>query len=290
MATLEELAQDLYHGQTHVQVPKDKVEPLSDAWKVSKVNVPHKGSKGSYRNGRLHAHDMGDHYDVHLDRVDPSEHGFRHLVQDAPLVFFFWTQFSDAGRSLADVKGTREGMQADKWAMRVALGSVMVVLGLVVATEPVLTLGLVVLALVIALVAVAALSFASAARGGSRGKLWMDVAMGAVALMFAAIVFVYPEFALSMLFLVLTIWTLGSALFLMFGRGEKLLFPRGSAVPFVFGMLSLVLAIILLLDPSTGVELVIFVAGIMICFIGLMQVVVGLLMRSAGRAVAKEKA
>ncbi|MCJ7517632.1 MAG: hypothetical protein MUO18_06695, partial [Methanomassiliicoccales archaeon] len=73
MPSIEDFVQDLSQDKNEVSVPKDKVTELSPGWYVSKYNLPHKGSKGSWRNGLMHAHDMGDHYSVHLDRVDPKE-------------------------------------------------------------------------------------------------------------------------------------------------------------------------------------------------------------------------
>ena len=93
MPSIEDFVQDLSKDKKEIIVPKDKVTELSPGWYVSKYNLPHKGSKKSWRNGRLHAFDMGDHYAVHLDRIDPKDHSIAHMIEDAPFMLFIWEEF-----------------------------------------------------------------------------------------------------------------------------------------------------------------------------------------------------
>lgn len=149
MPSLKDLVQDLYHGKKEVYVPKSEItEPLTE-WKVSKYNMPHKGSKGAMRLGRLHAHDMGDHFAVHLDMVDPDLSPFGHLKVDSPFLLFVYTGFATVwmlmGQSLA---GESEGTKVSKWVLttRVVSGAFLILVGILIAIYPnFLALGTVVL-------------------------------------------------------------------------------------------------------------------------------------------------
>lgn len=285
MAALEDKVGALYQGTPKVSVPKGEIEPLSGAWTKSKINLPHKGSKASYRNGRLHAHDMGDYFEVHLDRVDPDKQAVQHLIEDAPLVFWFWTGFSFASHSASGLQDRHKESWLDTWGIRIALGLILVALGIVIGTDPFRGRALAFLALVLATSAIAVLSLYKAAKGWKRGKGRSDLWMGIFALVMTAVLIVFPNTVMVIMFLALTVWTMGSALFLLFGRGEKLLQPRDSLIPIILGLLSLGMAISLLVWPSQAINLVFFLAAVLIIFIGAMQVLAGLLIWSYGRKV-----
>jgi len=83
MGALEDLAKGLEPGK-EILIPKNWItEPLI-GWSRSILSLPKKGSLGDFRKGRLHVHDMGDHYAMHKDRVDPWEDPWKHLASDAP--------------------------------------------------------------------------------------------------------------------------------------------------------------------------------------------------------------
>lgn len=85
MAKLDDFLLGLEPGR-EINIPKNIItEPLR-GWKVRVLGLPKEGSKGQIYNGCFHAHDMGDHYCVHKDRVDPDKDPLRHLIKDAPIV------------------------------------------------------------------------------------------------------------------------------------------------------------------------------------------------------------
>jgi uncharacterized membrane protein HdeD (DUF308 family) len=90
-------------------------------------------------------------------------------------------------------------------------------------------------------------------------------------------IFVEPGIAFWLLLLVMAIWTMGSGVFLVFGRGDKLQFNSGSIAPIVIGVLSLVLAITIFINPVTGLTAVMTLAGLLVIFIGASQLVVGVI-------------
>lgn len=43
------------------------------------------GATASYRDGREHIIEYGDHWKYHIDEVDPEEEPINHALQDAPM-------------------------------------------------------------------------------------------------------------------------------------------------------------------------------------------------------------
>lgn len=282
MPSIEDFTQDLYKDKREVFVPKDKVTELSPGWYVSKHNLPHLGSKGSLRNGRLHAHDMGDHYSVHLDRIDPKKHGIGHLVQDAPLMLFLWTGFK--GASLSVSKEYTDQVASDKgWLPQVVIGLALLIIGLLIVTSIIMDLGLILSATIAALVIIGVV-FIWKGLNYRRGEtVWVNILIGMVAIAIAIIIFYHPTAAFIWLLFVLAFWTLASGIFLIFGRGDKLLFDEGSIVPIIMGIISLALAMLLIINPTMGVNLVIILVGVLVAFIGLMQFISGLIIRQSSK-------
>ena len=86
MAILEELRSS-DHG-TVLHVPTAKVEHPLDAGMKQSVGL-WKGQRVDYRWSQndctcLHVHDLVDHFEVHLDEVDPDCDLLMHLLRDAP--------------------------------------------------------------------------------------------------------------------------------------------------------------------------------------------------------------
>ena len=279
MPSIEDFVQDLSKDKNEVSVPKDKVTELSPGWYVSKYNLPHKGSKGSWRNGLLHAHDMGDHYSVHLDRVDPKEHGIGHMIQDAPLMLFLWTGFRDASKSMNEEKVESREVPSSKWMPHVAIGLALLLIGIIIAADNALALNLIYFAAASALLVLGA-AFIWKGLGIKQKKMvWISILIGVIAIILAVVIYYYPSIASWVLLLALAVWTLGSGLFLIFGRGDKLLFDTGSIAPIIMGVVSLMLAITLVFYPASGLNVVITLAGLVIAFMGLMQIAAGVIHR-----------
>ena len=51
--------------------------------------------------------------------------------------------------------------------------------------------------------------------------------VGTVTIIIAVVIYYFPSVSFWLLLLILAIWTLGSGLFLIFGRGDKLQFDAG---------------------------------------------------------------
>jgi uncharacterized membrane protein HdeD (DUF308 family) len=286
MPSIEDFVQDLYTDKQEVSVPKDKVTELSPGWYTSKLNLPHKGSKGSWRNGRLHAHDMGDHYSVHLDRRDPKEHSIGHLVEDAPLMLFLWTGFRDATAGIQKEYGNQVASKKG-WRSQVVIGLALLIVGLVIATDTTFALHLVLWATIMAFTVFGVIFIGKGISYHSGRRVWVNILLGVGAIVMAIVIYYYPTAAFKWLLLLLALWTLASGIFLIFGRGDKLLFDSGSIVPVIMGVISLGLALVLIIDPRAGIDLVIIIAGALVAFIGLMQLVSGLIIWKARRKSSK---
>ena len=279
MPSIEDFVQDLSKDKNEVSVPKDKVTELSPGWYVSKYNLPHKGSKGSWRNGLMHAHDMGDHYSVHLDWVDPKEHGIGHMIQDAPLMLFLWTGFRDASKSMKEEKFESREVPDSKWMPHVVIGLALLLIGIIIAVDNALALNLIYFAAATALLVFGAVFIWKGLGIKQKKMVWISILIGVITTIMAVVIYYYPSIASWVLLLALAVWTLGSGLFLIFGRGDKLLFDTGSIAPIIMGIASLVLAIILVFNPDSGLDVVITLAGLMIAFMGLMQIAAGVIHR-----------
>lgn len=282
MPSLEDFVEDLYKGKKEVDVPKDKVTELSPGWYVSKLNLPHEGSKGSWRNGRLHAHDMGDHYSVHLDRVDPKEDSFGHMIEDAPMLLFIWTGFRDASLMIHDEEGRRAAV--DKSVLpRAVIGAVLLVLGLMIAVDNYIAFGLVMILSILGLIGLGAVFVWQWAIRRREKRAWVNLAIALVAFAMTVVFLFLPKLSLFFLVYGLTLWLLGSGVFLVFGRGDKLQFDQGSVAPLVMGAFSLVLGTLLLFSPYNGLSFIVTLGGVLVAFIGLMQLLSALLIRRAMR-------
>jgi uncharacterized membrane protein HdeD (DUF308 family) len=269
--SIEDFTQELYQGKREISVPKDKVTELSPGWYVSKYNLPHKGSKGSWRNGRLHAHDMGDHYSVHLDRVDPKEKALSHLIEDAPLMLFLWTGFRGG---LSMVMDKDQLATAEKTLKPMFLiGLILLGIGFLIALGQAFALGIIVLAAIVGLLGLGAFfTWQGVSRRHEKGA-WLNFVIAIIAFTFGIVIIYYPKFALALLVFAMVVWTLASGIFLVFGRGDKLLFDQGSIVPIIMGIISLALGLFLLFSPDKGLSLIIALGGLLLIFIGVMQLV-----------------
>ena len=277
MASIEDFVQDLSEDVREVMVPKDKVTEISPGWYVSRFNLPHKGSKKSWRNGRLHAFDMGDHYSVHMDRVDPKDHGIGHLIEDAPFLLFLWVEFRDASRSMREVKGEDRSSDDRTWIPNILLGIALLLGGTFIALNSALALTFIYAAAAGALLILGVTVIGKGLFDKRQGRALINILGGSAAVIVSVVIYLLPGITFWILLLAMAIWTLGSGLFLIFGRGDKLLFNAGSIAPIIIGLFSLALSIVIFMNPSAGLNVVITLGGVLIAFIGGTQIVVGLL-------------
>ena len=82
---LEDFGTSLRPPPDEIRVEKWRVDESVEGWYQS-LGISKEGCVGQLRRGRLHALDMGDHWLLHRDRVDPAVDPIGHLITDAPAV------------------------------------------------------------------------------------------------------------------------------------------------------------------------------------------------------------
>jgi len=164
----------------------------------------------------------------------------------------------------------------------VVIGLALLLIGIVIVADNALALNVVYLAAAAALFVLGVVFIWSGLGVVKRPALGINIVIGVIAIAMAAVIYYVPLIAFWVLLLTLAIWTLGSGLFLILGRGEKLQFDAGSLAPIIMGIVSLVLAIVLVFNPSSGLSIVVTLAGLLVAFMGLMQIASGIVLRQAG--------
>lgn len=277
MPSLDDLVQDLYHGTKEVDVLKSEVTEPLDGWEVSKYNIPHKGSKGAMRKGRLHAHDMGDHFSVHLDMVDPDKSPFGHLKVDSPFLLFVYSGFATVGvmmqQSLAEETLIT---RVSRWALvaRSVSGLFLVLIGLIIVLYP----NFLALSTVI-LLSIAAIGFGAftLVEGTLRRHDRFDpikVVLGIVLIMVGALGLKYIFLFALALVLFLAFWNLSTGIFMLKHRKDGSS-PFIGLVSLLVGAVSLVIGTTLLLAPRLALELIFSMVGMLVMLFGATRVVSG---------------
>lgn len=281
MPSIEDFTGPLYDGTKEVYISKDKVTEMSSGWYKSRYNLPHKGSSGAWRNGRLHAHDMGDHWAVHLDRVDPQTHSMGHLIADAPLLMFLWSGFLSsmlmAKEELESSIGLdlEEGRSFSKMdRLRLFGGLTLVFLGTWVVIDP--DLELYTIMLLIPLIIIALGGFLVFDAMAKRTEARLSHSAGGMALVgFGSIGLLLDELILVLLLLFLVFWTIASGIYLILLREEKMDSMRDRLAPLVVGVLSLGFGIFMVLDIDSALYMLMRVIGLLAIFAGGMQALCG---------------
>ena len=281
MPSIEDFTAPLWSGTRQVFIPKEKVTEMSAGWYQSKYNLPHKGSVGAWRNGRLHAHDMGDHWAVHLDRVDPQKHSMGHLIADAPLLLFIWSGFLSsmlmAKENLESTLGMIPGSnycltRMDK--LRLIGGLALVFVGTWVIIDPDLELVTFLILIPLMIIILGSLLIFDGLEGKT-GERGMKVAGGLGLVCFGVIGILESALVLVLLLLFLLFWTMASGVYFLFMREEKMDKLIDRVAPVVLGALSFGLGVFMLLDIDSAVYMLLQVIGLLGIVVGSMQVLYG---------------
>ena len=193
MPSIEDFVQGLSRGKKEVIVPKDSVTELSSDWYVSRLNLPHKGSKRYLRNGRLHAFDMGDHYVVHLDRIDPIEHSIIHMIEDAPFILFMWEELRNASSSVKGAKLADRESENSKWMSHLLVGFALLLAGIFIVLDNALAIDLAYLAASGALFVFGAVIIWRALRIKHKNLAWVNIPAGLFVMVLAVVMSFVPE-------------------------------------------------------------------------------------------------
>jgi uncharacterized membrane protein HdeD (DUF308 family) len=284
VSRLDDFLEPLHHGVWEVVVPKESVtETLDSGWEKSGINVPSPGTIASYRKGQYHVHETATEWRVHLDNHDPKTHPALHLIDDAPLLLMigdtFVTLIAGARKRSGDEKGILEG-QKRAWQDQVLVGLFMILIGLFVVTNPLLTFEGIMRILVP--LAIIGLGVFTVLRGldihpfrvNQKGFLHRGIAIilvGIIAFYLPMVVWV------ALLLGILALWMLASAIMLL-GRARKgrAAIPEGFTSRIVIAILSLCFVGLIIIDPLSVIGLLMVILGLVVLVLGIMLLVNGI--------------
>lgn len=288
MTKLDDFLEPLDQGVWEVVIPKTSVtEILDTGWEKSGINVPSPGTIASYRKARFHVHETKTEWRVHLDRYNPKVNPLLHLVDDAPLFLMigdtFLTLIIDTKRT--EIKDTEEIIktQGFVWREQVFTGLFLGLVGLYIMLNPVTIFrGIFELIIPLAIICLAIFVMVRALRAGSSeknrsGKLFRGIGIFCTGI----IAFILPLSVWVIFILaILALWMIASALMLLrrVVKGRYAV-PEGFYSRLVIGIISLVLAILLFINPAHILALLVVILGTITLLLGLTLVITGLRLR-----------
>ncbi|MDD1653275.1 MAG: DUF308 domain-containing protein [Methanomicrobiales archaeon] len=295
MATLDEFLKPLHQGVLEVPVPKEAVtEPLDPGWEKSSINMPSPGMVASYRKGQYHVHETTTEYRVHLARYDPKQHPVMHLVDDAPFI----TMITDTLLALVmETRGTGDTqeiltVQKKAWQLEVLIGSVVILVGALILSDPrgaFYSLFLLLVPLLI--IGLGILMVIRGIRYRAHGGIsWGTVTSGLGICFIGWLASLLPVHVWIIVILaILAVWGLASAIasFLDVRKAKKgvLALPEGLYYRLALGIISLVLTVLVFLAPVRVVLILTQILGIIAIVLGITLIVNGVRLRERMRNV-----
>jgi uncharacterized membrane protein HdeD (DUF308 family) len=278
MPSLDDLVADLWNGTKKIEVPKSQVTEPIEGWKSSKYALPEPGSKGSMRKGRLHAHDHGDSWEVHLDHYDPDAHPVKHLIVDAPVLVFLTHIMIAAGKGAGKQleAAAEEGLlikyrSRRNWGSRLALGAVLTFLALFMLVEPGITLGVVEMAITLALFAFGAMTIYSALSEGAENANGVRLTLGLLLVVFGILSFLFPDLVFALFLIFLAIWMVITSYFLLRGRTKGVRGLEGTGT-LLLGLVSLFIGFLTILDVNFGALFLLYFLALIVLAFGISQI------------------
>ncbi|NYT07354.1 MAG: hypothetical protein GKC05_03760 [Methanomicrobiales archaeon] len=284
MSLIDEFLEPLAHGVWEVIVPKQSVPgPLDPEWQISGINIPSPGTIASFRKGRYHAHETKTEWRVHLDNHDPKNHPILHLIDDAPLLLMigdtFITLVSGARITTGDQKMILEG-QERAWQEMTLIGLALILIGLFIITNPYLFFrGIIHLAIPLLTIAIGLVTvhkgvkiYPPQIRSGSL------LALGVCIVAIGIIAFSMPLAGwITLITGTLAVWMFASAIILLWrARGGRTAIPEGFSSRIAIALVSLLLVVLIFLNPIGILVLLVTIIGWIAFFPGLVLVVNGI--------------
>lgn len=288
MTKLDNFLEPLSQGVWEVVLRKETVtEPLDTGWVKSGINVPSPGTIASYRKARFHVHETKTEWRVHLDRYDPKVNPLLHLVDDAPLLLMisdtFMTLIMNTRRT--EIKSTANILKTQRfiWQEQVFSGLVFGLVGLFIVMNPLIFFkNIFDLIIPLAIICLAVTVLARDLRAGLPEKYRnRDISRGIG--IFCAGIFAYIlPLVLWVIFIlaVLALWMIASAgmLLMRVAKGRHAV-PEGFYSRMAIGILSIILAILLLISPAGILGLLVMILGTITILLGIMLCINGLRLR-----------
>ena len=283
MSNLDEFLGPLHHGVWEVEIPKVTVtEPLDQGWEISRINVPSPGTIASYRKGQYHVHETATEWRVHLDNHDPKRHPILHLIDDAPLLLMIGDTFGTLIASTRKKTGDEAKIleeQSKAWKDQVLIGLFIILVGIFVITNPLLTFkGITRLFVPLVIIGLGMFTIRKSVRVQPL-RINEDAGLyRGIIISIAGIIAFYLPLTLWIVGLlgILAVWMLATAIVLL-GRARKgrSAIPEGFVSRIVIAILSLCLVGLIFTYPIEIVELLMIVLGVIGLLVGIMLFVNG---------------
>lgn len=288
MTKLDEFLGPLHQGVWEVITPKESVtEPLDAGWMKSPINVPSPGTIASFRKGQYHAHEQETEWHVHLDNHDPKVHPYLHLVDDAPLLLMI----GDTVVTL--ITGTRKKTGKEKeiledqkrsWKEQVLVGVLLMLVGVFIAANPLFTLKSIVHLLIP--LAIVILGIITSWHGTAFSPFRIlpgSLLYRGIGIIVVGIIAFYLPLNLWMMVIlgILALWMFASAVILLArARKGRAAIPEGFSSRLVIAILSLVLGVLIFLNPKGILQVLMMIVGVIAFLLGLMLLVNGVRLRN----------
>jgi uncharacterized membrane protein HdeD (DUF308 family) len=291
VTTLDEFLGPLHDGVWEVIVPKESVtEPLDSGWVKSPINVPTPGTIASYRKGQHHVHEQQTEWHVHLDNHDPKVHPYLHLVDDAPLLLMIGdtvvTLIAGTRKKTGNEKEILED-QKKSWKEQVLVGTLFFLVGVFIAANPLLAFqGLMLLLVPLAIIGIGIITAwhgiaFSPFRVLPGGPLYRGIGI-----VVAGIIAFYLPLSLWVIVIlgIIALWMFLSA-FVLLSRARKgrAAIPEGFTSRLVIAILSLLLGLLIFVNPKGMLQALMVIVGAIAFLLGLMLLVNGIRLRNRMR-------
>ena len=283
MSSLDEFLGPLHHGVWEVEIPIESVtEPLDQGWEVSRINLPPPGTIASYRKGKYHVHETATQWRVHLDNHDPKHHPILHLIDDAPLLLMigdtFGTLIATTRKKTGNEAKILEG-QSKAWKDQVLIGLFIILVGIFVVTNPLLTFkGITRLFVPLVIIGLGIFTITKSVRVQPFRLNDDPVLYRGIIITTAGFIAFYLPLTLWIVGLlgILAVWMLATAIVLL-GRARKgrSAIPEGFVSRIVIAILSLCIVGLIFTYPIEIVGLLMIVLGVIGLLLGIMLFVNG---------------
>ncbi|HPW09871.1 MAG TPA: hypothetical protein PK154_02025 [Methanoregulaceae archaeon] len=283
MSSLDEFLGPLHHGVWEVEIPIESVtEPLDQGWEVSRINIPSPGTIASYRKGKYHVHETATQWRVHLDNHDPKHHPILHLIDDAPLLLMigdtFGTLIATTRKKTGNEAKILEG-QSKAWKDQVLIGLFIILVGIFVVTNPLLTFkGITRLFVPLVIIGLGIFTITKSVRVQPFRLNDDPVLYRGIIITTAGFIAFYLPLTLWIVGLlgILAVWMLATAIVLL-GRARKgrSAIPEGFVSRIVIAILSLCLVGLIFTYPIEIVGLLMILLGVIGLLLGIMLFVNG---------------
>jgi uncharacterized membrane protein HdeD (DUF308 family) len=288
VTTLDEFLGPLNDGVWEVIVPKESVtEPLDAGWVKSPINVPTPGTIASYRKGQYHVHEQQTEWHVHLDNHDPKVHPYLHLVDDAPLLLMIGdtviTLVSGTRKKTGNEKDILED-QKRSWKEQVLIGTLLMLVGIFIVINPLLSFkGLMHLLVPLAVISLGIITVGQGIAFSPFRVLPGSLFYHGIGIIVAGVIAFYlPLYIwIAVILGIIALWMFASAIILLArARKGRAAIPEGFTSRVLIAILSLVLGVLIFLDPMSVLLTLMEIVGVIAFLLGLMLMVNGFRLRN----------